>query len=136
VCGNSAPVIRLVLFPSTNQLSISTRSYVYPSVVITGSCITSIVNGQWKNPYNLVSVDSCKECRTECCESYMGKQSWYQTWCQGSRSGMTCNPDTNLVWFQITHIYSNRLKLFVSPCPGQGRVTCHTESFPVFSKKF
>ena len=48
VLGSSAPVSGLVLFPSANQLSISARSYVCPSAVITGSRITSIVNGQWK----------------------------------------------------------------------------------------
>jgi hypothetical protein len=30
---------------------------------------------------------------------------------------MPWNPDTHLLWAQITQIYSNRLKFFVSPYP-------------------
>jgi len=48
VLGSSAPVSGLVLFPSANQLVISRRSYVWPSTVMTGSLIISIVNGHWK----------------------------------------------------------------------------------------
>ncbi len=48
VLGSSSPVNGLVLFPSANHFSISVRSYVWPSAVITGSLITSIVNGHWK----------------------------------------------------------------------------------------
>ena len=48
VLGSSSPVIGLVLFPSANHFSISARSYVCPSAVNTGSLITSIVNGHWK----------------------------------------------------------------------------------------
>ena len=48
VLGSSSPVNGLVLFPSANHFSISVRSYVCPSTVITGSLITSIVNGHWK----------------------------------------------------------------------------------------
>ena len=48
VLGSSSPVNGLVLFPSANHCSISVRSYVWPSAVKTGSLITSIVNGHWK----------------------------------------------------------------------------------------
>jgi len=48
VLGSASPVNGLVLFPSANHLSISVRSYVWPSTVMTGSLITSIVNGHWK----------------------------------------------------------------------------------------
>jgi hypothetical protein len=48
VLGSSAAVNGLVLLPSANHLSISDRSYVCPSAVMTGSFINSIVNGHWK----------------------------------------------------------------------------------------
>jgi hypothetical protein len=48
VLGSSSPVNGLVLFLSVNHFSISVRSYVCPSAVKTGSLITSIVNGHWK----------------------------------------------------------------------------------------
>jgi len=48
VLGSSSPLNGLVLFPSANHFSISVRSYVCPSAVKTGSLITSIVNGHWK----------------------------------------------------------------------------------------
>jgi hypothetical protein len=48
VLGSASPINGLVLFPSANHFSISVRSYVCPSAVNTGSRITSIVNGHWK----------------------------------------------------------------------------------------
>jgi hypothetical protein len=48
VLGSTSPVNGLVLFPSANHFSISARSYVWPSTVMTGSLITSIVNGHSK----------------------------------------------------------------------------------------
>ncbi len=38
------------------------------------------------------------------------------------------NPDTHLLWTQITQIYSSRLNFFVSPCPES---PCHTGYLPV-----
>jgi hypothetical protein len=48
VVVSSSPVNGLVLFPSANHFSISARSYVWPSTVMTGCRITSIGNGHWK----------------------------------------------------------------------------------------
>ena len=45
VLGSSSPVNGLVLFPRATHFSISVRSYVWPSTVMTGSLISSIVNG-------------------------------------------------------------------------------------------
>ncbi len=43
-----APINRTSPLTRVIHLSISVRSYVWPSVVMTGSLITSIVNGHWK----------------------------------------------------------------------------------------
>jgi hypothetical protein len=48
VLGSSSPANGLVLFPRAKHFSISVCSYVCPSAVKTGSLITSIVNGHWK----------------------------------------------------------------------------------------
>ena len=59
----------------------------------------------------------------------MGKQVWWQSWWQGSRSGNTLEPwhkpDTRSKW-------PNPLHFFGSPCP---EYPCHTVYFPVFYQK-
>jgi hypothetical protein len=57
VLGSSSPVNGLVLFPRANHFSISDRSYVWPSTVMTGSLITSIVNGHWKDSKTKEATD-------------------------------------------------------------------------------
>jgi hypothetical protein len=61
VLVSSSPVNRIVLFPSVNHFSISVRSYVCPTTIMTVSFITSIVNGHLKttevtDPVAAVSV--------------------------------------------------------------------------------
>ena len=46
VLARGIPVIGERLLPA-NQRSMAARSYVKPSVVITGSAISSVVMGQW-----------------------------------------------------------------------------------------